>query len=659
MAKKRYNIGLIVGNVEDDFSNSICEGAIKAAEQLDDNLFILPVKYIDYYVKEDSLQRYEYQYNTLLSYAQVASLDIILLCLSTIGSTTTKERCLEILASFDGYPLILIATDEEGYSCVRYNNKNGLSDGIRHLIEKEQRRHIGMITGYLDNSDSCERLAAYKQVLSEYNLPIPDSATKFAKFDSDCRSAVEELLNENPDLDAIVCGNDAMATTVYKALADRHIAVGEQISVIGFDDIATAKYLSPPLATVRADASELGFRALLQGHRKLLDGTIGTAETFFVDTRFICRGSVGVLSAKEVLTQKQTDEQDLLFEKASLTESNRRLIKMNHNMNILSRNMLTLDENGEQNYTQILECLTIADLESCFLFTLKTPTAHHFGEVWKKPESLYLRACLEKGTAYVPKRTSQQIAIDDLYRHPFMPDTRKTYVMIDLYSRELQYGFTLCDIGFDNFHYVEFLCYQLSIAIKLMNMFDIRRTLLAEKDDLVLRLQKENLQLDAISGKDELTGILNRRGFYKKATDFIEHAEKTHLKILFAYADLNYLKQINDIYGHGEGDFAIYSCAHALESVFPNSLAGRIGGDEFAVLASFETLPDTKMLQASLNRYLADVAAKEKKPYAITVSAGLFSPGADGHFSLEEAIEQADALLYEEKKKKPPFEKQW
>ena len=658
MAKARYNIGLIVGNVEDDFSNSICKGAIKAAEQLGDNLFILPVKYIDYYVKEDSLQRYEYQYNTLLSYAQVASLDMILLCLSTIGCTTTKERCLEILASFDGYPIILIASDEKGYSCVRYNNKNGFSDGIRHLIEKEHRQHIGMITGYLDNSDSCERLAAYKQVLSEYDLPIPESAMKFAKFDSDCRSAVEELLNENPDLDAIVCGNDAMAATVYKALSDRHIAVGEQISVIGFDDIETAKYLSPPLATVRADAAELGFRAFLQGHRKLLDGTTRTAETFFVDTRFICRGSVGVLSADEVLTQKQTDEQDLLFEKASLTESNRRLIKMNHNMNILSRNMLTLDENGEQNYTQILECLTIADLESCFLFTLKAPTAHHFGEVWKKPDALYLRAYLEKGNAVVPKRTTQQIAIDDLYRHPFMPDTRKTYVMIDLYSRELQYGFMLCDISFDNFHYVEFLCYQLSIAIKLMNMFDIRRTLLAEKDDLVLRLQRENLQLDAISGKDELTGILNRRGFYKKATDFIEQAEKTHFNILFAYADLNYLKQINDIYGHGEGDFAIRSCAHALESVFPNSLAGRIGGDEFAVLASFETLPDTKKLQASLNHYLADVAAKEKKPYAITVSAGLSSPKSDSHFSLEEAIEQADALLYEEKKKKPPFEKQ-
>lgn len=656
MSETRYNIGLIVGNVEDDFSNSICKGAIKAAEQLGDNLFILPVKYIDYCVKEDSLQRYEYQYNTLLSYAQTASLDIILLCLSTIGSTTTRKRCLEILASFQGYPLILIASDEAGYSCVRYNNNNGLSDGIRHLIEKEHRRHIGMITGYLDNSDSCERLAAYKQVLSEYGLPMPDSAVKFAKFDSDCRSAVEELLQENPDLDAVVCGNDAMASTVYKVLGERHITVGSQISVIGFDDVESSKYLNPPLATVRADAAELGFRALLQGHRKLLDGTTSMVETFFVDTRFICRDSVGVLSEREVTTQKQTDEQDLLFEKASLTESNRRLIKMNHNMNILSRNMLTLDENGEQNYSQILNCLTIADLESCFLFMLKTPTAHHFGDVWKNPEALYLRAYLENGNAFIPKRTEQQINIDDIFRHPLMPGKRKTYVMIDLYSRELQYGFVLCDISFNNFHYVEFLCYQLSIAIKLMHMFDIRRTLLAEKDDLVLRLQRENLQLDAISGKDELTGILNRRGFYKKATDFIYHAQEAQDEIVFAYADLNYLKQINDIYGHAEGDFAIRSCAAALESVFPHSLAGRIGGDEFAVLAGFHSLPDKKELKASLNQYLANIAAAAKKPYAITVSVGIWFPQTGSLFSLEEAIEQADALLYEEKKKKPPFE---
>ena len=60
MADRRYNIGLIVSNVEDDFSNSICKGAIKAAEDLNDNLFIIPVKYIDYFVKDDPLMCYEY-----------------------------------------------------------------------------------------------------------------------------------------------------------------------------------------------------------------------------------------------------------------------------------------------------------------------------------------------------------------------------------------------------------------------------------------------------------------------------------------------------------------------------------------------------------------------------------------------------------------------
>ncbi|MGN1146904.1 MAG: GGDEF domain-containing protein [Lachnospiraceae bacterium] len=657
MTEGRYNIGLVVGNVEDDFSNSICKGAIQAAEEMNDNLFILPVKYIDYCLKEDSLQRYEYQYNTLLSYAQVKSLDIVLLCLSTIGSTTTRERCLEILSSFKDIPLILIATNEEGYSCVRYNNASGLADGVRYLIETEHRKHIGMVTGFLDNSDSYERLSTYKQVLAEQGLPIEDSAIKFAPPTANCREAVEELLRDNPSLDAIVCCNDSMATTVYKVLSEHHITIGEQISVLGFDDIEVAKHLSPPLATIRADASELGFRAVLQGHRKLLDHTVGKAETFFVDTKFVCRESIGACSSEKINFQKQIDEQDRLFEKAQMSGSNRRLIDMNHNMNILSRNMLTLDDNGEQNYTQIINCLTIADLESCFLFMLKTPTAYHFGDTWIQPDSLYLRAYLENGKAVAPRRTEQLMSVHDIYRHKFMPDTRKTYVMIDLYSRELQYGFMLCDISFNNFHYVEFLCYQISIAIKLMNMFDIRRSLLAEKDELVLRLQKENIQLDAISGKDELTGILNRRGFYKKANDFIEQAEASGGQIVFAYADLNYLKQINDIYGHMEGDFALRSCAAALEDTFPNSIVGRIGGDEFAVLAIYDTRLYKDDIMTALNRHLARVASSNKKPYSITISVGIWSPDAGKSFQLEEAVERADALLYEEKKKKPPFRK--
>ena len=66
--KKRYNVGLIVGNIEDDFSNQICKGAMRAAELVGDNLFIFPVKYLGQTEesKNDQNQKYEYQYNYLI-----------------------------------------------------------------------------------------------------------------------------------------------------------------------------------------------------------------------------------------------------------------------------------------------------------------------------------------------------------------------------------------------------------------------------------------------------------------------------------------------------------------------------------------------------------------------------------------------------------------
>lgn len=162
MAGKRYNIGLVTGNVEDDFPNQICEGAIQAAAELDDNLFIMPVKYFDRYDFTDPLQKYEYQYNTLISYAQVHSLDIVLLCLGNI-SAIHETRSAEIINGFGDIPIILIASEQDGYSSVCYANEAGLTEGIEALVTRENREHIGIITGYTTNKDSYERLETYKR----------------------------------------------------------------------------------------------------------------------------------------------------------------------------------------------------------------------------------------------------------------------------------------------------------------------------------------------------------------------------------------------------------------------------------------------------------------------------------------------------------------
>ena len=127
-------------------------------------------------------------------------------------------------------------------------------------------------------------------------------------------------------------------------------------------------------------------------------------------------------------------------------------------------------------------------------------------------------------------------------------------------------------------------------------------------------------------------------------------------RYVLLYADLNYLKQINDRFGHDDGDFAITSCARVLEKTLgEDGIVGRIGGDEFAALYTLadDELPDD--IRSRINANMNDVNTSSGKPYMLTVSVGIFAFNAKSSISLKALLEQADDLLYEEKSKKPPF----
>jgi len=100
-----------------------------------------------------------------------------------------------------------------------------------------------------------------------------------------------ELFRRAPEVTAIICSNDEMAMGCYKACHDAGKRIPEDVSVIGFDDLPFATYLTPALTTVRQPLNEMGFRAIhyldayLKGHLETLP-----CET--IPTEFICRDSV-------------------------------------------------------------------------------------------------------------------------------------------------------------------------------------------------------------------------------------------------------------------------------------------------------------------------------------------------------------------------------
>ena len=121
-------------------------------------------------------------------------------------------------------------------------------------------------------------------------------------------------------------------------------------------------------------------------------------------------------------------------------------------------------------------------------------------------------------------------------------------------------------------------------------------------------------------------------------------------KILFA--DLDHLKEINDVFGHAAGDFAIKWCSATLqEQVGASGIVGRIGGDEFCVLLFGDMQAGRTFVEQIKEKSAAFNAASEKE-YYVELSIG-FAPVTLGKdLVISEKLAVADLTLYKEKKKR-------
>lgn len=163
-----------------------------------------------------------------------------------------------------------------------------------------------------------------------------------------------------------------------------------------------------------------------------------------------------------------------------------------------------------------------------------------------------------------------------------------------------------------------------------------------------------NAELKRISFTDELTGILNRRGFFNEAEKHRLDSIRQQEPFLLFFADLNRLKQINDTYGHDEGDNAIWQCATIIKKTFRNSdIVSRIGGDEFAMLAPGLDQDAALEIMARLQGRFVAYNQSSTKEYELSLSIGFTTFCCENMSSISDLLEQADRKLYAQKTNTP------
>jgi len=154
--------------------------------------------------------------------------------------------------------------------------------------------------------------------------------------------------------------------------------------------------------------------------------------------------------------------------------------------------------------------------------------------------------------------------------------------------------------------------------------------------------------------RDDLTGVLNRRGFRLAAARRLSVARRRGRPLLVFFADLDGFKRINDTFGHREGDRALVRTASAFRKTFRKTdVIARFGGDEFVALVTDESACSADALCRRLQQNLAH-AADEESRYCLSLSVGVVRHGPDGLPSLHALIAAADEQLYARKHKRLP-----
>jgi diguanylate cyclase (GGDEF)-like protein/PAS domain S-box-containing protein len=178
------------------------------------------------------------------------------------------------------------------------------------------------------------------------------------------------------------------------------------------------------------------------------------------------------------------------------------------------------------------------------------------------------------------------------------------------------------------------------------------RKLLMIIEDITKQKKLEE-ELQALSLRDELTGLYNRRGFFALGEQQLKIADRMQKDVLLVFTDLDRLKWINDNLGHEEGDRALVASSGILKETFRESdIIARIGGDEFVLLA-IETLENmSQSINSRLQDKIDQYNAGTKLDYELSISTGIARYDYENPVSLDALIALADKLMYEDKKRK-------
>lgn len=250
-------LGLLVDWLEDEYQNAVMQGAADAARERTFNLICYSGGVLE------SPARNGRERNQVFDLASSRNVSGLLVMSGTLGNYVGSERLAEYCERYADLPRCSIGTALSGMPNVTVDNQAGMREAVEHLIRVHGKRRIFFVRGPAVNEEAESRFAVFRAVLAENGIEHEDSRHFIGDFQPEAgREAMGRALDSSVEFDAVVAANDSMAMGVLEALTARGVRVPEDVALVGFDDVEEARFLEPPLTTVRQPLYEQGKHAV-------------------------------------------------------------------------------------------------------------------------------------------------------------------------------------------------------------------------------------------------------------------------------------------------------------------------------------------------------------------------------------------------------------
>ncbi len=634
MAHTRKLIGIFATEVSSRIQGNLYTELHKRAKELGYTLVLCSGTYEKIYFRNTAKATKE-----LFKIAELKDFAAFIIHVQSLGDKELIQYLIGVgnkkkipVFAYDCEPLGITADD--GVIPVNLDYKQGFAQGVKHLIEDHKCRNIFMLAGIKNNKYSEDRIDAYKEEMDKHGIAYSKEMIGYGDFwENPAIEAVNKFLDSDlPRPEAICCANDSMAIAAIKVLNRRGLRVPEDVLVTGFDGIEEGKFNYPRISTCEPDLTETSKFIF-----DVIEGNNNSSE-FMIPLHFYPKESCSELS-------------DMMEDKRELSRlvENSRISSWQHHM------LSTMQ-------FELIDSCNIQDIEGFMNGTL---------DLFKDYGHLYcFRKDLETESDYTGSFDTMKVFLNKDFMTQAKPDSFDFTDVIPQFdavindaSKEDIFAVRLIHNGdkLYGYHFIKSPIYS-SSDFKLIGQFTESVTIVIETILRNIRLNQANLKLSEMYDRmaeiyirDVMTGLYNRNGYYQNIESYMKQAESQNSYVHIISIDMDGMKQINDNYGHFEGDNAIKAVAKAIQDCFEQPcISARFGGDEFmvALFTTDDCEPRVEHISKMLNDYLANMPELKDKKYKVAVSVGKSVAKLSEVEDITAVERIADDCMYEDKRRR-------